>query len=227
MKRSPSRAVVERLARSDVRGGARPRRPTAVAIRDGELAAGLSRNELVLHYQPIVDLRSGECRRVEALLRWRHPRLGLLEPGDFLPFASAFIEQIGVWVVRAAAAQWTEWRALGPGLGIGINVSAPELARVDVFLEALAPFGSGSVTFELTPAKPTGWRVSRLARADGLGRLLHAGGLRGHGRGARGGGVAQQHGGHRGILRQRGLSDHSGRIRPYAEQRGSRGLHGV
>jgi len=179
MKRSASRAVVERLASKDVRGGARPRKPTGVAIRDGELAAALSRSELVLHYQPIVDLRSGECRRVEALLRWRHPRLGLLEPGDFLPFASAFIEQIGVWVVRAAAAQWTEWRALGPGLGIGINVSAPELARVDAFLEALAPFGSGTVTFELTPdtfataaARPA---ITRLAAAgarialDGVG----------------------------------------------------------
>jgi EAL domain-containing protein (putative c-di-GMP-specific phosphodiesterase class I) len=152
VRRSPSRGVVERLARSDVRGAPRPRKPTGVAIRNGELAAALSRSELVLHYQPIVDLRSGECRRVEALLRWRHPRLGLLEPGDFLPLASPFIEQIGTWVVRAAAAQWSEWRALGPGLGIGINISGPELARVDAFIEALAPFGSGTVTFELTPA---------------------------------------------------------------------------
>src|SRR2546423_12294762 len=151
MKRSPWRAVGERLARSDVRGGARPRRPTAVAIREGELAAALSRSELVLHYQPIVDLRSGECRRVEALLRWRHPRLGLLEPGDFLPFANAFIEQIGLWVVRAAAAQWTEWRSLGSGLGVGINISGPELARLDALIDALAPFGSAAVTFEIGP----------------------------------------------------------------------------
>ena len=171
MKRTPSRAVVERLARSDVRGGARPRKPTSIAIREGELAAALSRNELVLHYQPIVDLRSGECRRVEALLRWRHPRLGLLEPGDFLPFASAVIDQIGVWVVRAAAAQWTEWRSRGPALGIGVNVSGPELARVDGFLEALAPLGTGAITFELNPetfalpaARPA---VTRLAAAGG------------------------------------------------------------
>jgi EAL domain-containing protein (putative c-di-GMP-specific phosphodiesterase class I) len=150
MKRTVSRAVVERLARADLRSGARPRKPTSVAIRDGELAAALSRNELVLHYQPIVDLRSGECRRVEALLRWRHPRLGLLEPGDFLPFASAFIERIGVWVIRAAAAQWSEWRAVGPGLGVSVNISGPELARADALLEALAPFGSGAVTFELS-----------------------------------------------------------------------------
>jgi EAL domain-containing protein (putative c-di-GMP-specific phosphodiesterase class I) len=170
VKRSASRAVVERLARTDVRGGSRPRKPTGVAIREGELAQALSRNELVLHYQPIVDLRSGECRRVEALLRWRHPRLGLLEPGDFLPFALAFIEQIGVWVVRAAAAQWTEWRALGPGLGIGINVSTPELARVDAFLEALAPFGSGTVTFEVGPAT-----FATAAARQAIARLAAAG----------------------------------------------------
>jgi EAL domain-containing protein (putative c-di-GMP-specific phosphodiesterase class I) len=151
MKRANPRAVVQQLARSDLRGGARPRKPTNIAIRDGEVATALARSELVLHYQPIVDLRSGECRRVEALLRWRHPRIGLLEPGDFLPSASAFMEQIGLWVVRAAAAQWTEWRSVGPGLGIGINLSGPDLARVDSLLEALAPFGSGSVTFELSP----------------------------------------------------------------------------
>jgi EAL domain-containing protein (putative c-di-GMP-specific phosphodiesterase class I) len=179
VKRTASRAIVEQLARSDRRGGVRPRKPTSVAIRDGELAAALSRNELVLHYQPIVDLRSGECRRVEALLRWRHPRLGLLEPGDFLPFASALIEQIGVWVVRAAASQWTDWRARGPALGIGINLSGPELAQVDRFIEAMAALESGAFTFELSPAtfaSPTARpAVRRLAAAgarialDGVG----------------------------------------------------------
>jgi EAL domain-containing protein (putative c-di-GMP-specific phosphodiesterase class I) len=112
VKRSAPRGVVAQLARSDLKGA--KRRAAPVSIREGELAAGLLRGELELRYQPIVDLRSGECRRVEALLRWRHPRLGLLEPGDFLPFASELIEQIGVWVVRAAATQWTDWRAHGP-----------------------------------------------------------------------------------------------------------------
>ena len=178
MKRAPSREVVE-LARSDLKGRPRSRKRAVVTIRDGEFAAALSRNEFVLRYQPIVDLRSGDCRRVEALLRWRHPRFGLLEPGEFLPVASDFIERIGVWVVRAAADQWTEWRARGPAIGIGINVSRPELANVDAFLEAIAPLGSGAVTFELGPetfgtadARPA---VTRLAAAgarislDGVG----------------------------------------------------------
>ncbi len=151
MKRPVSRGVVGQIARTDLKGAKRSSKPADLSIREGEVAVALLRGELALRYQPIVDLRSGDCRRVEALLRWRHPRLGLLEPGDFLPFASELIEQIGVWVVRAAAAQWTEWRGLGSGLGIGINVSAPELARIDALVEALAPFGSGVVTFELSP----------------------------------------------------------------------------
>jgi EAL domain-containing protein (putative c-di-GMP-specific phosphodiesterase class I) len=171
MKRGSSRALVEQLGRSDVRGGGRSRKASGAAILGGELAAALADNQLVLHYQPIVDLRSGECRRVEALLRWRHPRLGLLEPADFLlvPLASELIEEIGVWVVREAARQWTEWRTRGPALGIGVNVSAPELARADAFLEALAPLGSGAMTFELTfqafvtPAARVA--ISRLAAA--------------------------------------------------------------
>ena len=190
MKRSASRGVVGQLARSDLKGARGSRKPADVSIREGELAVALLRGELALRYQPIVDLRSGACRRVEALLRWRHPRLGLLEPGDFLPFASEVIEQIGVWVVRAAAAQWTEWRGLGSGLGIGINISAPELARVDKLLEALAPFGSGAVTFEVSPAtfasttaRPAAMRLSaagaRIALdgagvADAPGRALAA-----------------------------------------------------
>jgi EAL domain-containing protein (putative c-di-GMP-specific phosphodiesterase class I) len=171
VKRASSR-VVEQIARSDVKGGTRSRKSAGITIREGDLAGALERNELVLHYQPIVDLRSGECRRVEALLRWRHPRLGLLEPGDFLflPAASELIDRIGVWVIRAAAAQWTEWRARGPALGIGINVSGPELAKVDALLEALVPLGSGAITFELSPqtfAAP----AARLA----LARLVAAG----------------------------------------------------
>ena len=179
MKRAASRVLIEQLARSDVRSRGRSRKAGDRAIRDGDLAAALTRNEFLLHYQPIVDLRSGECRRVEALLRWRHPRLGLLEPGDFLPVASELIDQIGVWVVRAAAAQWTDWRGGGPALGIGINVSGPELAKLDTFLEAIAPLGSGAITFELSPetfmsaaARPA---VRRLAAAgarialDGVG----------------------------------------------------------
>jgi EAL domain-containing protein (putative c-di-GMP-specific phosphodiesterase class I) len=171
VKRASPRAVVEQLARSDQKGPARSRKRPTLAIREVDLAAALLRNELLLRYQPIVDLRSRECRRVEALLRWRHPRLGLLEPRDFLfgPLAPELIEAIGVWVVRAAVSQWMEWRARGGELGIGINVSGPELAKVDLLAAAIASLGSGTITFEISAetfaAPATRTAVIRLAAA--------------------------------------------------------------
>jgi EAL domain-containing protein (putative c-di-GMP-specific phosphodiesterase class I) len=151
VKRASPRAVVEQLARSDQKRGARSRKQATLAIREDDLAAALTRSELLLRYQPIVDLRSKECRRVEALLRWRHPRLGLLEPRDFLfgPLAPELIEAIGVWVVRAAASQWKEWRARGGELGIGINLSGAELAKSGLLAEVIAPLPSGTITFEI------------------------------------------------------------------------------
>ncbi|TMC67627.1 MAG: EAL domain-containing protein, partial [Chloroflexi bacterium] len=172
MKRAAPRAVVEQLARSDLRGGKPSRRKVASEIREGELAAAPARGELVLHYQPIVDLRSGECRRVEALLRWRHPRLGLLEPGDFLPCASGLLDEIGVWVVRAAAKQWTEWRTRGQALGIGVNLAGPELARVDALLEPLASLPSDAITFELIPSAFASAAASAVTRLGAAGARI-------------------------------------------------------
>jgi len=69
-----------------------------------QLAQAAERGQLELHYQPIVDLRSGEIAGAEALLRWRHPSLGLLPPGQFLPVAesSGLMAEIGAWVLREA-----------------------------------------------------------------------------------------------------------------------------
>ena len=75
-----------------------------------------------------------------------------------------------MWVVRAAAAQWTEWRAVGPGLGIGINISAPELAAVDGLIESLAPFGIGALTFEIGPET-----LDSAAATPAIARLIGAG----------------------------------------------------
>ena len=63
--------------------------PLPVEWTTAELAQTVERGQLELHYQPIVDLRSGRIAGAEALLRWRHPRLGLLSPGAFLPQAES------------------------------------------------------------------------------------------------------------------------------------------
>lgn len=97
-----------------------------------ELAAALQRDELVLHYQPILDLESEDIIGVEALVRWRHPTRGLLMPGAFIEVAegSGLIVELGGWVLRAAARQRAAWQDRGLGhLFIAVNVSAQQLAR--------------------------------------------------------------------------------------------------
>jgi diguanylate cyclase (GGDEF)-like protein len=97
-----------------------------------ELAAALQRDELVLHYQPILDLETEAIIGVEALVRWRHPTRGLLMPGAFIEVAegSGLIVELGGWVLRAAACQQAAWQGRGLGhLFIAVNVSAQQLAR--------------------------------------------------------------------------------------------------
>ena len=72
-----------------------------------QLAQAVALGQLELHYQPIVDLRSNKITGAEALLRWRHPSLGFLPPGQFLPVAesSGLMPEIGAWVLREACQQ--------------------------------------------------------------------------------------------------------------------------
>lgn len=99
-----------------------------VAIREleSELRYVVERQQLELYYQPIVSLATGEIVSVEALLRWNHPRLGLIGPGEFVPLAeeTGLIVPIGEWVLRTACAQIKRWQEEGyPSLRVGVNVS--------------------------------------------------------------------------------------------------------
>ena len=105
---------------------------SALMTLDRDLRAAIDRNELVLHYQPQINLRTGAIVSCEALIRWQHPVHGLVSPGRFIPLAeeSGFIEHIGRWSVRQACAQMNEWRAQGVNLeSIGVNVSPRQLRR--------------------------------------------------------------------------------------------------
>ena len=91
-----------------------------------DLREALAARQFELHYQPIVNLQSGRIERAEALLRWRHPQRGLLNPVDFLPFAesSGLMIEIGDWVFRQAAAQVQRWQAeFGAEFQISVNQS--------------------------------------------------------------------------------------------------------
>ena len=83
---------------------------------ESELRQGVERQELVLNYQPVVALRSGEITGLEALVRWEHPLRGQLEPGEFISVAeeSGLIEPIGRWVQEAACRQVLEWHEQRP-----------------------------------------------------------------------------------------------------------------
>lgn len=92
-----------------------------------ELAQAVERGQLELHYQPVVDLRSGGIVGAEALLRWRHPTLGLLPPGQFLPVveSSGLMPEIGAWVLGEACRQMRDWRMLAwRPFRLAVNVSA-------------------------------------------------------------------------------------------------------
>jgi len=99
----------------------------------------LAQSEMVLHYQPRVQMRSGAVIGVEALIRWQHPERGLLAPGVFLPLIEndPLICELGCWVIDAALQQIGHWQRAGLQLPVGVNV-APYHLQHPRFLEQLA-----------------------------------------------------------------------------------------
>lgn len=97
---------------------------------ESDLRRALHRNEFFLHYQPQIDLGSGLIIGAEALIRWRHPELGLIPPDIFIPVAEeiGLIEAIGAWVLREACRQNHAWQQTGyPPFTMAVNVSARQL----------------------------------------------------------------------------------------------------
>jgi diguanylate cyclase (GGDEF)-like protein len=106
---------------------------------ENDLRHAIERKELVLHYQPKVNLASGAISGVEALLRWRHPLRGLLHPSQFMSVAEEFglIVPIGRWVLREGCRQARAWQDSGLApIRVAINVSAVEL-RTKQYVEGV------------------------------------------------------------------------------------------
>lgn len=91
-----------------------------------DLRHALERNELVLHYQPQIDISSGRIIGVEALIRWNHPEQGMILPDQFIPFSenTGLIHPITEWVLRTAIMQCNIWQTAGTELRIAVNVTA-------------------------------------------------------------------------------------------------------
>ncbi|ARU60153.1 hypothetical protein CBW65_03090 [Tumebacillus avium] len=99
------------------------------------LRKALGLDEFVLFYQPQVNVQSGEIFGVEALLRWKHPTLGMVSPASFIPLAeeTGLIVPIGEWVLRTACEQIKSWHAAGYGhLTVAVNLSARQFQQEDL-----------------------------------------------------------------------------------------------
>jgi diguanylate cyclase (GGDEF)-like protein/PAS domain S-box-containing protein len=103
------------------------------------ISTGFNKSEFVLHYQPKVNISTGEVVGVEALIRWQHPTRGLVPPLDFLPMVESqpISLEIGEWVIDTALSQISEWQSSGVNLIISVNISAYQLQQAN-FVERLA-----------------------------------------------------------------------------------------
>ena len=155
MTGSRARRALERLARVDLR----PRARASDRARSDQLGADLVRaiegSELMLHFQPIAELRTGQCHRVEALVRWTHPSAGAIEPRDIVHLAESTgsLVLLAQWVVAESARRRTQWAKDGLELGVSVNLAGPELLGPgpDTLLAAIASAQAevSAFTFEI------------------------------------------------------------------------------
>lgn len=122
---------------------------------ENELHGALGRNEMLVYYQPLVDLHSGQITAMEALVRWQHPTLGLVSPAKFIPIAEAngLIVPIGEWVLRTACTQNRAWQQAGfTSIRISVNLSARQFEQpylVEIVCQILEETGLQASCLEL------------------------------------------------------------------------------
>jgi diguanylate cyclase (GGDEF)-like protein len=144
------------------------------------LRHALVRNEFVLHYQPRIDVNSGRLIGLEALVRWQHPRFGLLPPARFLPIleSSGLIHSAGEWIINTACRQLASWqqRFELPDLSIAINLSQQQLKHgrlVETVAKAISDnaLDAGCVEMEIGDGEIVRQRSAELETLHGLRRL--------------------------------------------------------
>jgi diguanylate cyclase (GGDEF)-like protein len=104
-------------------------------LLESGLRKALDNDELVVFYQPLINLEDNKLIGMEALLRWQHPEKGMISPGDFIPLAeeTGLIEPIGEWVLRAACAQNKKWQDAGyPPVKVSVNMSARQFSKKNI-----------------------------------------------------------------------------------------------
>jgi diguanylate cyclase (GGDEF)-like protein len=139
------------------------------------LKSALEDNQFVLHYQPKVDLRTGQIVGAEALIRWHHPERGMISPAEFIPLAeeTGLIVPIGEWVIRTVCAQQATWRRDAvPILPVALNLSALQFRDGDllyILSKALSDHDmvAGMVELELTESLV-------MQNPEAAGKAMHA-----------------------------------------------------
>lgn len=121
------------------------------------LRQAIEKQQLELHYQPIVDVAAGSVVAAEALLRWRHPRMGLISPAEFVPILedTGLVDEIGLWTLNTVGRHLRHWRDVGLDLRIAVNISARQLREPllpKMMTRALATHNltPGDIELELT-----------------------------------------------------------------------------
>ncbi len=123
---------------------------------ESHLRKALKRDQMELHYQPVIDLNTGRVSSVEALLRWNHPDWGRVSPVDFIPVAedSGLIVPIGAWIIEEVAQRIKAWDSVGEsGFRVAINISARQLTHernVADLTRLLAQQDATRLTLEIT-----------------------------------------------------------------------------
>ena len=107
-------------------------REQAALLQD--LRQALERHEFELYYQPKIDARSLQVTAAEALLRWKHPRRGMVSPVQFIPLAERYglIGPIGLWVIEEACRQAAQWREQGLRMRVAVNISGYQMRQDDI-----------------------------------------------------------------------------------------------
>ena len=137
----------------------------------GELRRSIPQGELVLHYQPQVTLATGAINAVEALVRWNHPREGLMPPDRFIPMAeeTGIIHPLTAWVIDSALEQLCKWLNSGLDISISLNVSPRNIE--DHSLEEMVARAIGN--FKVDPSRLTLEITEGVAMAAAAAKALH------------------------------------------------------